>query len=90
MYQALLNAIEADDSLHARLLRKEYQAVVELNASQNRRQPLNEIPGGPLRRQAIEAARLKAIEVRNQEVICEQAYRALTQELDWAELAAGG
>lgn len=90
IYQALLEAIEADESLHARLLRKEYQEVVDMNASQERAQPLNEVPGGPLRRQAIAAARHKAIELRNQEVIGEQAYRALVQELDWAEMAAGG
>lgn len=91
IYQASLDAIESDDSVHARLLRKEHQAIVELNASRDHHeQPLNEVPGGPMRRQAIEAARRKAIELRNQEVIGEQAYRALVQELDWAELAAGG
>jgi Na+/H+ antiporter len=90
IYQALLDAIQTDDSVHARLLKKEYQGVVELNASQDNAQPLNEVPGGPLRRQAIKAARRKAIELRNQEAIGEQAYRALVQELDWAELAAGG
>ncbi|CAJ0715122.1 K(+)/H(+) antiporter NhaP2 [Ralstonia edaphis] len=90
IYQALLDAIEADDSPHARLLRKEYQAVVELNTTGDQAQPLNEVPGGPLRRQAIAAARGKAIELRYQEVIGDQAYRALVQELDWAELSAGG
>lgn len=90
IYQALLDAINADDSPHANLLRREYQAVVELNASRVRAQPLNEVLGGPLRRLAIDAARRKAVELRNQEVIGEQAFRALVQELDWAELAAGG
>ncbi len=90
IYQALLDSIEADDSLHARLLRKEYQAVVELNAHHDRVAPLGEVPGGPLRRQALAAARGKAIELRQQEVIGEQAYRTLVQELDWAELSAGG
>ena len=90
IYQALLDAIDADNSVHARLLRKEYQAVVDLNSSHGPAQPLNEVPGGPLRRQAIDAARRKAIDLRNREVIGEQAYRALVQELDWAELAAGG
>lgn len=90
IYQALLEAIGADDSLHATLLRKQYQAVVDLNSNQGPAQPLNEVPGGPLRRQAIEAARRKAIDLRNQQVIGDHAYRALVQELDWAELAAGG
>nr|WP_315425862.1 cation:proton antiporter [uncultured Albidiferax sp.] len=90
IYRALLDAIDSDESPHASLLRKEYLAVVELNASEDRARALNEVPGGPLRRLAIHAARHKAVELRNQEVIGEQAYRALVQELDWAELAAGG
>jgi monovalent cation/hydrogen antiporter len=90
IYRALLDSIEQDESLHARLLRKEYQAVVELNASRDPAAPLGEVPGGPLRRQAIAAARSKAIELHQHDVIGEQAYRTLVQELDWAELAAGG
>ena len=90
IYRALLDSIEADESIHAKLLRKEYQAVVELNASHDHGKPLNEVPGGPLRRKAIAAARRKVIELRNEEVIGDQAYRTLVQELDWAELSAGG
>jgi CPA1 family monovalent cation:H+ antiporter len=90
IYEALLDSVKADDSLHAKLLRKEYQAVVDLNASPDRDQPLHEVPGGPLRRKAIDAARRKAIELRDREVIGDQAYRTLVQELDWAELSAGG
>jgi monovalent cation/hydrogen antiporter len=90
VYQALLEAIDEDDSLHAKLLRKEYLAVVDLNAGGERVQSLNEVPGGPLRRKAIAAARRKSLDLRNQEVIGEQAYRILVQELDWAELSAGG
>lgn len=90
IYRALLDAIGSDDSLHAKLLRKEYQAVVDLNASEDREYPLSEVPGGPLRRNAIAAARRKVIELRDQEVIGDQAFRLLVQELDWAELSAGG
>lgn len=90
IYQALLDSIEKDDSQHARLLKQECQAIIELNAGGGRAAPLDETPGGPLRREAIAAARHKAIELRRQEVIGEQAYRILVQELDWAELAAGG
>lgn len=90
IYRALLQSVTDDDSLHARLLAKEYQAVVDLNANPSATAPLHEVPGGPLRRQAITAARQRAIDLRNREVIGEQAYRALIQELDWAELAAGG
>jgi CPA1 family monovalent cation:H+ antiporter len=90
IYQALLDSIKDDDSLHAILLKKEYQAVVELNAIRDHAQPLNEVPGGPLRRHAIAAARAKAIDLRNKEIIGDHAYRTLVQELDWAELSAGG
>ena len=90
IYEALLDSVKEDDSLHAKLLRKEYQAVVDLNASPDRDQPLHEVPGGPLRRRAIDAARRKAIELRDREIIGDQAFRTLIQELDWAELSAGG
>lgn len=90
IYRALLDSIGEDDSMHAKLLRKEYQAVVDLNTSEAREQPLTEVPGGPLRRRAIAAARGKVNELRDREVIGDQAYRILVQELDWAELSAGG
>ncbi|SDZ70776.1 sodium/proton antiporter, CPA1 family [Variovorax sp. YR266] len=88
IYQALLESIKDDDSLHALLLKKEYQAAVELNGDDS--VPLGEVPGGPLRRHAIAAARRKAIELLNQEIIGDQAFRTLVQELDLAELSAGG
>jgi hypothetical protein len=90
IYQALLDSIKEADTVHARLLRKEYQAVVELNANRDGAAPLGEVPGGPLRRHAIAAARHKAIELRYQEIIGEQAHRTPVQELDWAALSAGG
>jgi CPA1 family monovalent cation:H+ antiporter len=43
-----------------------------------------------LRRRAIAVARQHAIELRRDEVIGDDAYRVLVQELDWAELSAGG
>lgn len=89
IYQMLLDSVTDDNSLHARLLAKEYRAIIDLNANPAAT-PLHEVPGGPLRRQAIAAARQRAIYLRNCEVIGEPAYRALIQELDWAELAAGG
>ncbi|HSI46971.1 MAG TPA: Na+/H+ antiporter [Ideonella sp.] len=89
-YQALLEAIKDDDSLDAKLLRKEYGAIVELNASQSHNEAVGEVPGGPLRRRAIAVARQRAFEMRRDEVIGDDAYRVLVQELDWAELSAGG
>ncbi|HEY2561849.1 MAG TPA: cation:proton antiporter [Caldimonas sp.] len=89
-YRALLDAIKDDDTIAAKVLRKEYGAVVELNTSQAPGTPVDEVPGGPLRRRAIEVARQRAFELRRDDVIGDDAYRVLVQELDWAELSAGG
>jgi len=89
-YGALLDAIKDDDTLAGKLLRKEYGAVIELNTNQAAGAPVDEVPGGPLRRGAIEVARRRAFELRRDNVIGDDAYRVLVQELDWAELSAGG
>ncbi|HEY0179512.1 MAG TPA: cation:proton antiporter, partial [Dokdonella sp.] len=89
-YGALLAAIKDDDTLAGKLLRKEYAAVVELNGSHAQDAPIDEVPGGPLRRSAIAVARQRAVELRDTEVIGDDAFRVLMQELDWAELSAGG
>lgn len=89
-YAALLDAIKDDDTLAGKLLRKEYSAIVELNSSEAHDTPVNEVPGGPLRRRAIAVARQRAFELRGSDVIGDDAYRVLVQELDWAELSAGG
>jgi CPA1 family monovalent cation:H+ antiporter len=89
-YQALLEAIKDDDTPAARLLRKEYDAVVQMSTNQVQDAPVDEVPGGPLRRRAIAAARNRAFELRRDDVIGDDAYRVLMQELDWAELSAGG
>ncbi len=93
-YRALLDAIQDDDTLAGKLLRKEYGAVVDLNTSQTQSPAqdvaVDEVPGGPLRRRAISVARQRAFELRRDDVIGDDAYRVLVQELDWAELSAGG
>ncbi len=89
-YSALLDAIKDDDTLAGKLLRKEYGAVVDLNTSETNDAPVDEVPGGPLRRRAITVARQRAFELRRDDVIGDDAYRVLVQELDWAELSAGG
>ncbi len=89
-YRALLDAIGDDDTLAGKLLRKEYAAVVELNTDPAHDAPVDEVPGGPLRRRAIAVARQRAFDLRRDDVIGDDAYRVLVQELDWAELGAGG
>jgi monovalent cation/hydrogen antiporter len=85
---ALVDAIKDDETLTAKLLRKEYGAVVELNSRQQQDTPVDEVPGGPLMRHAIAIARQRAFELRRDDVIGDDAYRVLVQELDWAELSA--
>lgn len=65
-------------------------AVVELNGSLGHDVPIDEVPGGPLRRRAIAVARDRAFQLRSDEVIGDDACRVLVQELGWAELSAGG
>jgi Na+/H+ antiporter len=89
-YGALIEAIKDDDTMAGKLLRKEYGAVVELNGSHVRDVPVDEVPGGPLRRRAIAVARQCTFELRRDDVIGDDAYRVLVQEFDWAELSAGG
>jgi CPA1 family monovalent cation:H+ antiporter len=89
-YGALLDAIKDDDTLSAKLLRKEYGAIIELNTSEAHEVRVGEVPGGPLRRRAIAVARQRAFEMRRDDVIGDDAFRVLVQELDWAELSAGG
>jgi monovalent cation/hydrogen antiporter len=70
---------------------EEYGAVVQLNASEEAAtSSVDDVPGGPLRRRAIAVARQRAFELRRDDVIGDDAYRVLVQELDWAELSAGG
>ena len=89
-YGALLAEIEGDDSVHAKLMRKEYATVVELNQeSQSDEEAIDHRSGGPLRRRALAAARARVHELRRDGSIGDAAFRVLVQELDWAELSAG-
>ena len=87
-YRAALEAIGDDETLPAKLLRKEYGAVLELG-EHGGETPAGERPGGALRRRAIAAAREKTIELRRLSVIGDDAYHVLEEEFDWAELSAG-
>lgn len=87
VYRAALAAIEDEDTLQAKLLRKEFGAVIELCESGEARLP-GETPGGRERLKAIAAARARASELRRDQVIGDDAYHLLEQEFDWAELSA--
>lgn len=49
-----------------------------------------ELPADPLRRRAIAAARKSVIALRDTEVIGDDAFHRIEEELDRAELSAGG
>ena len=48
------------------------------------------LPADPLRRHAIEAARKSIFDLRATEVIGDDAFHRIEEELDRAELSAGG
>lgn len=87
-YRAGLKAIEGDDSLQAKLVRKEFGAAIEFSETEGTPDAEEVIGGGRPRLKAIEAARERALELRQQSVIGDDAYQVLEQELDWAELSA--
>jgi monovalent cation/hydrogen antiporter len=93
-YQSLLDAINDDKTLAAKLLRKGYGAAVALNSSPEpstaSADGVPDVPDGPLRRRVIAVARQRAFERRRDDVIGDDAYRVLVHQLDWAELSAGG
>ncbi|MDQ0395977.1 Na+/H+ antiporter [Labrys monachus] len=88
-YRAALDAIADETSPLAGILRKEYRAVVELNETSPTEDDTDELPGNPIRRKAIAAARRKANELRLDGAIGDDAYHVLEAEFDWAELSAG-
>jgi CPA1 family monovalent cation:H+ antiporter len=89
-YAALLAEIEGDDSLAAGLLRKEYAAVIASNRESLRDEDaIDRDTGGPTRRRALSAARVRADQLRRDGAIGDAAFRVIVQEIDWAELSAG-
>jgi monovalent cation/hydrogen antiporter len=88
-YQAALTAIDGDASLEAKLLRKEYQSAVDSSSGDEGETALESLPGNSIRRTAIDAARVKANELRLSGAIGDEAFRILESEFDWSELSAG-
>lgn len=86
-YRAALAAIEGEDTLQAKLLRKEFGAVIELCEAGEDQAPAG-MPRGRERLAAIAAARSRIFELRRSSVIGDDAYHLLEEELDWAELSA--
>jgi CPA1 family monovalent cation:H+ antiporter len=87
-YQAAIEALDGEDSLDAKLLRKEYSLVIERSGSQSGDASATHRSAGRLRRKAIGAAREKANDMRMQGDIGDDAFHVLEEEFDWAELSA--
>lgn len=87
-YRAALVAIESDDSIAAKIVRKEYQALLEAADSAPEHGVSGELPGDRVRRTAIAAARKKAFQMRQSGEIGDDAYHVLEEEFDFAEISA--
>ena len=87
-YQAALTAIDGDETIGARLLRKEYQRRLE-RAGETGAGDGDEQDIDVLRRRTVNAARNRTNELRLRGEIGDDAYHILEEEFDWAELSAG-
>jgi CPA1 family monovalent cation:H+ antiporter len=87
-YRAALKEIDGDASREAKILRLEYEEM--LTVERGDRLASGELPADPLRRRAIRAARVSLFTMRRTGEIGDDAYHRLEEELDWAELNAGG
>lgn len=89
-YRAALAALEGDDSVAGRMLRDEYQDMLA-RIDDDATDTINgELPADPLRRLAVAAARRAVLALRDNGDIGDDAFHRLEEELDWAELSAGG
>jgi hypothetical protein len=81
--------IDGDTSKEAKLLRYEYEALLQRASDGARGEVQGELPADPLRRRAIAAARQTAFAMRRHGEIGDDTYHRLEEELDFAELSAG-
>lgn len=88
-FHAALDAIDGYDSAEARMLRLEYQQLLDRLEKDPEGVTSNELLADPLRREAIEAARRVLFGMRESGEIGDDAFHKLEEEFDWAELAAG-
>ncbi|MEW6767402.1 MAG: sodium:proton antiporter [Pseudomonadota bacterium] len=88
-YRAALAEIDGDTSKEAKLLRYEYEVLLQQANTDGNGEISGEFPANPLRRRAIAAARQTAFAMRRSGEIGDDAYHKFEEELDFAELSAG-
>jgi CPA1 family monovalent cation:H+ antiporter len=88
-FHAALESIDGYDSAEAKMLRLEYQQLLDRLEKNPEEATSNELLADPLRREAIEAARRVLFGMRESGEIGDDAFHTLEEEFDWAELAAG-
>ena len=87
-YRASLAAIENDDTIEAKIVRKEYLSPLAAAGDGEAQSAAAELPADRVRRAVIVAARRRIGELRTSGEIGDDAYHALEEEFDWAELSA--
>jgi CPA1 family monovalent cation:H+ antiporter len=88
-YRAALDVLDGDTSGEAKILRLEYQQMLERSEDDGRK-TTGELPADPLRRKVIDAARQSMLALRRSGEIGDDAFHVLEEEFDWAELSAAG
>lgn len=88
VFRAALDAIDADPSEEAEILRLEYRAVLlRAETAPDGGLSSRELPADPLRRRAVAAARQALLRLRRTEAIGDDAFHLVEEELDRAELS---
>jgi len=88
-FRAALQALDGDDSMEAKWLRKEYAEVLRRAGSDPEGTAPTALPADALRRRAIAAARAAVSDLRRRGEIGDDAFHRIEEQLDWNELSAG-
>jgi CPA1 family monovalent cation:H+ antiporter len=89
-YRAALDAIDGDRSPAAEALRREYAAALAQADKEPDGQVPARLPADDLRRRTVAAAREAVVQLRQSGEIGDDAFHRLEEDLDWAEMSAGG